>query len=143
VKLILVGDGVLLEPNKKLVSELNLESRVLFLGNRYDIPQLISYCDVVLLSSVWEGFGLAAVEGMASKKAVIASNIEGIKDIVKDYGLLFEKGNAEELAKLITELKQNEELYASVSLSCYKRSQDFDINKMIESYVSIYQLLLQ
>jgi glycosyltransferase involved in cell wall biosynthesis len=142
VKLLLVGDGELIEENKRLVNELNLQTRVFFLGNRYDIPELINYSDVVILSSKNEGFGLVIVEGMASCKPVIASDIPGVKEIVKDNGLLFEKGNEIELAKLINMLIEDDEFYHKIARRCYARANDFDINKMIDRYILQYKKAL-
>ncbi|MET3028182.1 glycosyltransferase [Flavobacterium sp. UW10123] len=142
VKLILVGEGDLIDKNKKLTEELGLHDRVVFLGNRFDIPELLQYSDVVVLSSEYEGFGLAIVEGMASGKPVIASNIDGVKEIVEGYGLLFEKGNDEELAQLIYKLFDDIEFYHKNAQQCLERSKDFSINKMIKSYINIYKSLL-
>lgn len=141
VKLILVGQGALIDQNKDLVIELSLQERVVFLGNRYDIPELLQYSDVVILSSEYEGFGLAIVEGMASFKPVIASDIDGIKEIVKGHGLLCEKGNEKELARLINRLFQDEEFYQKNAEQCLARSNEYSIDKMIDRYIKIYKSL--
>lgn len=143
VKLLLVGEGILIGENKRLVIELDLQDRVTFLGNRYDIPELINYCDVVILSSEWEGFGLAIVEGMAANKPVIASDIDGVREIVNGYGLLFEKGNKKELALQINRIIEDNGLYQKIADKCLLRSKDFDISKMIDSYIKIYSGLLK
>lgn len=142
VKLILVGDGSLIEESKSLVDSLNLNDRVKFLGNRYDIPELMNYADVAILSSNWEGFGLAIIEGMAAGKPAIASDVDGIREIVNGYGLLFEKGNEKELAQHILNLLNDKEFYKEVSEGCLKRAQDFDINRMVDSYIELYKELL-
>lgn len=142
VKLLLVGDGVLIDENKRLVIQLNLQERVVFLGNRYDIPELIKYSDVAILSSENEGFGLAIVEGMASAKPVIASDIIGIKEIVEGYGLLFEKGNEKELAILIEKLMNNQLFYNKIAIQCYDRAKKYDVNKMIDLYISTFKIIL-
>ena len=142
VKLILVGDGILIEESKKMVTTLKLWDRVVFLGNRYDIPELLKYSDVVVLSSHWEGFGLAIVEGMAAGKPVIASKVKGIKEVVDKYGLLFNKGDAEELASLVNKLYENESLYQTYVNHSLARSKDFRIEKMVEQYITQYNLLL-
>lgn len=142
VKLLLVGDGPLIEESKKLVQTLNLTNRVLFLGNRYDVPELINYSDVTVLSSHWEGFGLAIVEGMAAKKPVIATNIDGIKEIVEGYGLLFNQGDDKELACLINKLKEDYEFYNLIAEKCFYRAKEFDINKMVSEYIELYDSVL-
>ena len=143
VKLILVGDGELKGMNQKLVDDLNLQNRVVFLGNRYDIPNLINQSDVVILSSNNEGFGLAIVEGMACGRPVIASDINGVRDIVENHGLLFKKGNEIELSSLIIKLMKNPAFYKKISNKCYNRAGDFDIVEMTKHYISQYHILWQ
>ncbi|WBX74137.1 glycosyltransferase [Tenacibaculum pacificus] len=138
VKLLLVGDGHLRKENEMLVKELDLIDRVKFLGNRYDIPELMNYADVDVLSSVYEGFGLVVVEGMAAGKPVIASNVSGVKEIVENSGLLFEVGNEKELSKKIQFL-MNENNYNEIADKCYLRAQDYSIKKMVDNYIKIYK----
>lgn len=142
VKLLLVGSGNLLKENMNLVDSLKLNDRVIFLGNRYDIPELLKHSFVVVQSSNWEGFGLTIVEGMAAGKPVIASDIDGIKEIVYGYGLLFEKGDDKMLASLIKELINDEHLYDSISAACLQRSNDYDIGIMVDNYIKLYNLIL-
>ncbi len=142
VKLLLVGDGYLRNENEKLVKDLQLENRVNFLGNRSDIPELMNYADVVVLSSIYEGFGLVVVEGMASGKPVIASNVSGVKEIVENYGLLFEVGSEKDLAEQIKSL-MNKEIYHKVSTACEKRGKEYSIDKMIDDYIKIYKTILK
>lgn len=139
IKLILVGEGELLDEHKSLVKQLGLDKRVLFLGLRNDIPQLLQYANVNVLSSHYEGFGLVAIEGMAMHKPVIASNVEGLGDVVADSGLLFEKGNSDELAEQILSLYSDEELYQKIADQCYKKAKEFDIKTMINKYLEIYE----
>lgn len=141
IKLLLVGDGDLRKKNEELVMELNLSHRVKFLGLRSDIPKLLKYANVTILSSVYEGFGLAIVEGMASKKPVIASNVKGIKEIVQDYGLLFEQGDSKELAEMILNLYNDKDYYDLIADRCFERSKNYDINIMVLKYIDIYRKL--
>lgn len=142
-KLILVGDGILRKDCQSLTNELKLNNRVKFLGIRNDVPELLNSSDVVVLSSNIEGFGLAAVEGMAANKPVVASNIPGLGDIVKDYGLLFNKGDAKDLAERILSLYEIDQRYNKVQEACYLRSKDFDIKTMVDSYIYEYRKSLE
>jgi len=139
IKLILVGDGELIGAHKSLVKLLKLENRVLFLGLRDDIPDLLNYAHVNVVSSNYEGFGLVAVEGMAMNKPVIASDVEGLGDVVKNAGLLFEKGNSKQLAQQILSLHNDKELFGIIAEKCLSRAQDYDIKLMINSYFKIYK----
>lgn len=139
VKVLLVGDGQLKPSVESLVNELNLTDRVKFLGIRFDIPQLLQYSDIAVLSSKYEGFGLSIVEGMASKKPAIASNIEGVSEIVENYGIVFRKGDAEDLAAKLKPLLNNKMYYDEIALKCYERSKEYDINKMVNRYINLYK----
>lgn len=139
--LYLVGDGIRHNDLKNLVETLSLNKRVHFLGIRNDIPQLISYADFVVMSSHWEGFGLAAVEGMAAGKPVIASDVDGLREVVAGAGVLFESGNEKDLAEKIMQLDSNSKLYESISKKCIERAKEFDISKMVDGYMQIYTLI--
>ena len=89
VHLLLAGDG----PNKKalmrLSEELMIHKNVHFLGVRNDIARLLKTVDVVILSSAYEGLSLSSVEGMAAGKPFIASDVPGLREVIKGAGLLF------------------------------------------------------
>jgi glycosyltransferase involved in cell wall biosynthesis len=97
IKLIFVGDGYLRANCEKLEQELDLTKRVLFLGNRTDVPQLLKTAYISILSTNGEGFSLVAIESMAAEIPFIGSDVPGMIN-VKGAGILFENGNAEELA---------------------------------------------
>jgi glycosyltransferase involved in cell wall biosynthesis len=86
IKLILIGDGdkEYLNYLKKIISELDVSANVIFTGYRDDIMRIISHCKVLLAPSLVESFGCTAVEAMAAGIPVIASNIGGLKEIIKD-----------------------------------------------------------
>jgi hypothetical protein len=142
VHLFLVGQGKLLEKHKKYANNLNLNDRIHFLGFRNDVEKILKTSDIVVLSSHWEGFGLAAVEGMAAGKPVIASNVNGLKEVVKDGGLLFEQGNEKELRKLIEKLINDHSFYEEIKQRCLKKSYNYDIKNMTENLIDTYKKLL-
>lgn len=139
VKLLLAGDGVLMNECKELVRELHLENRVLFLGVRTDAAPLLKTADISVVSSHWEGFGLAAVEAMAAGTPLIASNVEGLANVVEGGGILFEKGNEKELAGRIEELLHNSSYYNKLVDSGLKRCRQYDINIMVDKHIAMYR----
>lgn len=139
IHLLLIGEGKLKAFNENLAKELGLSQRVHFLGFRSDVLQIIKTVDIIVLSSHWEGFGLAAVEGMAAKKPVIASSVEGLFEVVNGYGLMFEAGNEDELASLIKRLVENEDFYSQTATTCKKRSREFSIQKMADDLLKEYR----
>lgn len=138
VKLLLVGDGYLRKECEQLSTDLNLQNRVKFLGIRTDIPELLKTADVVVLSSIYEGLSLSSIEGMAARP-FIASDVPGLRETVKNYGLLFQQGNSEELANHILQLYNNTEFYNKIAHQCLERAKEFDIHKMVDSYIEVYR----
>lgn len=135
----LVGTGINESACKLLVEDLNLDKRVSFLGERTDIPELLKLSNIVIQSSHWEGFGLAAVEGMASGKPVIASDVEGLREVVNGYGLMFKNGDEHHLVEQIKALINSPNYYQEVALKCRLRAKEFSINKMVDEYISTYK----
>lgn len=141
VKLVLVGDGDLRSELETMAKSLHLDNRVFFLGIRLDVPNLLKSSYISVVSSHWEGMPLAAMEGMAAHIPVVASRVAGITELVENVGVLFEESDAVELASIITALIRNKDYYNEVSNRCSLYSQQFDIKKMIESIVTIYEKL--
>lgn len=137
-KLVLVGDGEQRENSKKLVKELKLNDRVNFLGLRSDVPDITKAADIVIVSSNWEGFGLVAVEGMASEKPVIGTNVPGLDEVIQLKEMLFTVGDYEDLANIIISL-EDEELYNVISNKMFKLSKEFSIENMIEKHLDLYK----
>src|SRR5699024_501193 len=102
---------------------------------------LYSECDVVVQSSNWEGFGLTAVEGMACGKPVIASNVRGLSEIVRGYGILFEPLNSKELSEKIEVILSNEHIYREITNRCHERAKSFSLKLMAEKYLKTYESL--
>lgn len=136
---VFVGDGPKLKECMNLVTELNLNDRVKFLGLKKNIPEIMCAADIVVMSSIYEGFGRAAVEGMAARKPVIASNVKGLAKVVNEDRLLFEVGNDSELAKKILLLYENKALYNELSEICYKNAQKYSLETMIDEYEKVYK----
>lgn len=142
VHLLLIGEGPLINENKKYTNSFGLENRVHFLGFRNDVEKIIKTSDIIVLSSNWEGFGLAAVEGMAAGKPVIASNVPGLRDIVNGSGMIFKLGDSKELSNIINKLLNNTNNYKEVSRLCFNKSRMFNIERMCQDYLTLYQDLL-
>ena len=132
------GDGVLRSNCEAIVEELKLGDRVHFMGIRTDVPELIAASDVCVVSSHWEGFGLAAVEAMAAIKPVIATDIPGLREVVNGAGILFPHEASETLAHEILMLEESPEHYRAVAAACRRRADDFDISTMVKGYNEMY-----
>ena len=143
IKLILVGDGILKKECIKLTDELGLQGRVLFLGQRMDIPQLLKTADIVVLSSKYEGLSLSSIEGMASGKPFVASDVPGLSGIVAGAGVLFECGNAKELGTQIQALLADKMHYNAVVSACQGKAEQYDIQVMVDKHIKLYELVYE
>jgi glycosyltransferase involved in cell wall biosynthesis len=143
VKLILVGDGPLLNASKELVNELNLEERVQFLGIRMDVPALLRMADMVVLSTRYEGLSLSSIEALASGRPFVASNAPGVTKMLSGAGVLFPIGDETTLANELTALIESPELYSEVAQKCLARAQEFSIDTMIEKHRRLYSEVIK
>lgn len=136
--LFLVGDGSRRPEFEELVQSLGLENRVHFMGIRNDIPQLLHAADYIVMSSHFEGLSLSSVEGMSVGKPFLASDVDGLREVVNGAGILFEHGSANDLADKIKDLEDNATSYREISEQCYARAKRFDISKMADGYLTVY-----
>ncbi len=142
VHLLFAGKGVLLEKCRELVTQLNLNSRVHFLGLRFDIPNLLKTADIVILSSQYEGLSLSCIEGLASGKPFVASDVPGLREIVDNKKLLFPFQNDIALGQIILEFLDDKNKYDAAVNHCLQRAKQYDMTKMIENHIQLYQSLL-
>ena len=140
-RLQLVGDGGREPQLKELCNKMGLDSRVAFLGKRIDIPDIMGDSDVMVLSSHWEGLSLSSIEGMASGRPFIASDVDGLREVVGGAGVLFAHGDDEELANKIRFLCEHPDEYRQVAEACQRRAMDYDISVMANAYHELYQSL--
>ena len=140
VHLLLVGEGVLKPYYVNMAQKLHVENRVHFLGVRTDVPQLLKTADIVVLSSHYEGLSLASVEGLASGKPFIASDVPGLTEVVEGAGLLFPKNDSVKLAEIIDKLFTDRTYYNKIVRECLARSKKYDINDMVDKYIELYTI---
>jgi glycosyltransferase involved in cell wall biosynthesis len=141
--LILAGDGPLRSSVEKLASFLGIRARVHFLGRRPDVPSLLKAADVYVQSSHWEGFGIAAVEAMAAGLPVIASDVPGLADVVRDAGLLLPPGDFAALGEAIRSVLESQGLRHELEKKSRQRAQQFSIQKCASGYLALYEAVLR
>jgi glycosyltransferase involved in cell wall biosynthesis len=141
VKLVVVGDGNIKTKLESLSTSLGIAPHVKLLGNRIDIPQLLSALDIFILPSFSEGFSLALLEAMAAKKPIIASNVGGNKDIIMHEvnGLLVDPNNTYDIASAVLKLYKDPLVRAKLADSAYELvSEKYSIGAMVKHYETIY-----
>ena len=126
---------------KSYCHDLDLDNRISFLWVRNDVPDILEQSDFVVLSSHWEGLSLSSIEGMASGRPFIASDVDGLREIVGGAGLLFAHEDDVELANIIRRLSENPDEYKHVAEKCQERARQYDISRMTENYLNLYNSL--
>lgn len=108
----IVGDGPRWGVLENLAYELGVARSVFFLGKRTDMPQVYAALDLLVLPSATEGMPMAVLEALASKKAVIASNVGGIPEVIHDNktGRLIKPGDSTALQEAVICLLKNPDL---------------------------------
>lgn len=134
----LVGDGERRQAIEQCIKDEHVENQIKLLGVRMDVPSLLKAADVVVMSSHWEGLSLSNIEGMAVGKPFIASDVNGLREVTKDFGILFPHGDDKTLANEIKHLAENRQYYDQIAAQCYERAIQFDIRNMIDAYYQLY-----
>lgn len=139
---LLAGDGSLKNNLKKYVTKNNL-SNIKFLGSIDNVPKFLSKIDILIIPSIEEGFGLVVLEGMVSGKAIIASDILVMRELIKngETGLLFKSQNSESLAEILLTVLKNKELCKKLQGNAISFAQQnkklFDIQEVSKNYQNL------
>lgn len=145
IKVQLVGDGPLLPNIKSLAESLNIGDRVQFLGNRRDVPELLTHSDIFVLTSKWEGFPITILEAMRAGLPVICSDVGGCSEAIKDgeNGFLVPRGDGVVLANRLKQLIKDKDLrYKMGQKGRMSFEKCFTVEKMAEKTERIYREII-
>jgi glycosyltransferase involved in cell wall biosynthesis len=132
---------------KRLIKRLHLQDDVMFLGpvNRELLPYVYSLADICAVPSLYESFGLVAVEAMSCGTPVIASKVGGLAHTVRDgySGLHFLPGRSDQLAKAILKLITNSEKMDKIAENArFRTAKEFGLEQTVKQIKLLYDLLL-
>jgi glycosyltransferase involved in cell wall biosynthesis len=140
-KLLLVGEGIKFGKLNELVRDTGLEDRVIFLGFRSDVASLYKACDIAVLSSHYEGFGLSAIEALATRIPLVITNTPGLSDVVGEFATKLTNNDIYSMKKAIINTlinnTQNDPKDLDIFLSQYS------INTFKKSIQTLYDLTLK
>jgi glycosyltransferase involved in cell wall biosynthesis len=141
VRIVVVGGGPLEKSLRRKAEKLGLGRNFLFLGERGDAREILSLFDIFVLPSRWEGLPLALIEAAALGKAIIATDIDGVREVVRDgeTGLLVPPGDSARLAKAVVRLLEDRALAAKLGQSAKREIPPlFTLAGMVEKTERLY-----
>ena len=141
IRLFIVGEGELREELENKVKELNLQDSVIFLGYRKDIVECINSFDFCVLPSVFEGFGLVAIEAFMNSKTLVATDIPGLNEVVTNKnGVLVPAKDPAALASAIDKLATDATLRQELASQAKKDYENrFSYPMFLENYRALYR----
>ena len=145
VKLVIGGDGSQKEWLKGIAKENGVEPQVLFTGalSREEVASWMNKCDIFVLPSRYETFGVVYIEALASGKPVIATFNGGAEDIInEEVGVLVEIDNVNKLAQAMEKVRENYNKYNPESLRNYC-TEKFSANVIIKKIINVYKKVIR
>lgn len=141
----LIGDGPGMPAMQTLAAELGVGQRIRFLGQRMDVQRLLSEAQVAVLISNWEGLPLSILEAMRAGLPVIASDVGGIAETIRDgqTGYLIARGAVEQvrerLGRLLSDPTQRQ-TFGAAGRTFYERQ--FTLEHCVARTLAVYQSVL-
>jgi glycosyltransferase involved in cell wall biosynthesis len=145
-RLLLIGDGPLRAQAERLAIDLGVADRVEFLGSRPDVPELLAGSDVFVLASNKEGLPISILEGMRAGLPVVASDVGGIPETVRDgeNGFLVPRTDPVALRTALQKLIDDPALRQRFGQASRKRfERDFTAQRMFDQTRAIYESVLE
>jgi glycosyltransferase involved in cell wall biosynthesis len=145
IRLLLIGEVHKAYMNylKKVIVESDISDNVIFTGYRKDVPEILSYCKVLLMPSTVESFGRAAVEAMAAGIPVVGTNIGGIKEILQEgvTGFTVPPKSPMKIAEKIIYLFLHPEIATTIVVKAKMAAEEkFNINNYIQNIEKVLLL---
>lgn len=144
-RLIMIGDGPDRSRAEAYIREHDLRDRVFFLGNVPNLEEVLGGCDLFLLPSETESFGMAALEAMASEVPVIATHTGGLPEVVVEgeTGYLMQVGDVETMAAKAIEILRDDELRKHMGKRARQVAvEKFDENWIVPRYRAMYERVI-
>ena len=144
-KLMMIGEGPEREKAEKLCTELNIENKVVFLGNSNEVNKILCFSDLFLLPSETESFGLSALEAMASGVPVVSSNSGGLPEVNINgvSGFLSPVGDIKSMSQNAIHILKNPNDLETFKKGAKSTASKFDIHQIVPSYEKVYKTALK
>lgn len=144
-KLMMIGEGPEREKAEQLCTELNIENKVVFLGNSNEVNKILCFSDLFLLPSETESFGLSALEAMASGVPVVSSNSGGLPEVNINglSGFLSPVGDIKSMSQNAIHILKNKTNLEVFKKGAKSTALKFDIHQIVPAYEEIYKTALK
>ena len=142
-QLLFVGDGPLRTQLQEQARDLGIAERVIFLGARNDVANVLKASDIYVHSTTSDGFGIAACEAMATGLPVLASDVPGLAQVVGPAGILFPVGDHVTLARELNSLLSSPQRLQQMSTASRAQARLFGIENTAEQYIQMYEAVLR
>ncbi|MEO0245362.1 MAG: glycosyltransferase, partial [candidate division WOR-3 bacterium] len=141
--LIIIGDGEDKQKILKLIRELNLSDRVFLLGYKHNPYPYLKKAKLFILSSIWEGYGIALVEALVLGIPVISTNWLGASEILDNgkYGILVPSKDHKKMGEEIFNLLNHPEMLEVLKKKSRERGDFFSLQRMVNSYNEVFENL--
>jgi glycosyltransferase involved in cell wall biosynthesis len=146
VYLVLVGDGPLRQQLEEQATKLGLRDRLLFLGYRNDVPELLAMFDAYVNMAYAEGFGIAVIEAMQAGLPVVLANAGALPELIEDgiSGLLVPPGDCQSLANALLRLNADRIWARHIGESARRKAlRDFSIDRFAQDFECLYRKVAQ
>ena len=146
IKILLAGTGSLEGSIREAVRQGGLENSFEFLGHTKEIPELLAFCDYLVLPSLFEGMPLSILEAYAAGKTVIATDIPGSRELVRHgkTGLLVALKNPEALAAALRQLAEHPGQIREMAAAAHELSKkEYSYDVMTRRYHELYQTMIR
>lgn len=140
VTLVILGDGVLRSELDRLCIRLGVSNRVIFAGFRNDVAALLALFEVMIIPSLGAGIPLTVFEAMALARPIVASNVDGLREVLVDghTALLTSPADPAALSNRINALLAQPRLQQQLSRNCEHECRKYDVRGTVEKMQEIY-----
>jgi glycosyltransferase involved in cell wall biosynthesis len=139
----IAGEGELEQELREQARSLALGDRMVFLGFQRDVAAVLTAFDIVVFPSLWEGTPLTAFEALASGKPIVATDADGLLDILTDRkdALVVPKRNAGALARAVIDVIEQPGLAERLAAEARRTGARYDIARFVRKMERLYDIL--
>jgi N-acetyl-alpha-D-glucosaminyl L-malate synthase BshA len=144
-RLLMIGDGPERQNAERLCRDLGIGNEVRFLGKQDAIEELLAICDLFIMPSESESFGLAALEAMACEVPVVSSNGGGLPEVNIHgvTGFMSNVGDVQEMAQYAIQLLRDDEMLHRFRANALAQAKRFDLHEILPHYEAYYAEVIE